>query len=158
MSFSGIVISILVLFAIRLWSKTAFWVISGLLILGLLNISISTAFLVFIVLAIIGGIWQYFDRKKDPEKWAEIDRKRIEEAQIKEEVERPKVAKKYYQEYQDAMKRVPKSEWVLMNREEKSDVFKRRERLKQNFFYLPQKTQELIITKYRVDNRFPNID
>ncbi|WP_404357021.1 hypothetical protein [Methylotuvimicrobium sp. KM1] len=127
-------------------------------VLDLLNISINTGFFVLIVLAIIRLIWVHFDRKKNPEKWAEIDRKIKEEAQIKEEKERPKVAENYYWRYQDAMKRISKSEWVLMNREEKSDVFKGREGLKQGFFNLPRKTQEFIIKKYDVDNRFPNID
>lgn len=162
MSFAGFFFLIVIFLVLNWCSGISFteflFLIVFLSILELLNISINTGFLVLIVLAIIRAIWVHFDRKKNPEKWAEIDRKIKEDAQIKEEKERPKVAENYYWEYQDAMKRIPKSEWVLMNREEKSDVFKRRERLKQKFFNLPRKTQEIIIKKYRVDNSFPNID
>jgi hypothetical protein len=53
------------------------------------------------------------------------------------------------------MERIPKSEWILMDRAEKSTVFRRRERLKEYFYSLPHKTQVLIKNKYSINTSFP---
>lgn len=179
MTFTGIFLALVILFLIKLWSEPLFWIVVVLQVLTFLNISKSAAFFFVVGLAgLVAILWVFeqFNRKRDPEKWKKIDEEseqrrlarkeeseqkrlaRKEEAAIKEDKNRPKVAEKYYREYRDAVRRIPKSEWILMNREEKSNIFKKRERLKSDFFYLPQKTQELIIKKYSIDKTFPNID
>lgn len=57
------------------------------------------------------------DREENPEKWAAIDADRLRK---KEEQKR--------QEYDAAMKKVPPSEWMRMNRYEKAAVLERREK------------------------------
>lgn len=164
MTFLGTLLSVVILLLIKLWSNTAFWIIVILLVLGFLNISISAAFYFVVALTFIMWVWQHFDRKRHPEKWKKIDDEdekrriaRAREAVRKEKRDRPKVAEKYYREYQSATERIPKSEWILMNREEKSQVFRRRERLKNVFQGFPHETQELIRNKYSIDDSFPGI-
>lgn len=124
--------------------------------LALLNISLAAAFYSFVGLAVVAGIWQFIDRQNHPEKWAEIDREEKERKINKEENERPEVAENYWDQYQYATKRYPKSEWILMNRAEKSAVFESRECLKDDFYNLPLKTQELIKNTYPIDTNFPH--
>lgn len=156
MTFAGVFFTIVILFLIWLWNTSVFWLVVVIGILGLLNISLTVAFYSFVGLAAAAGIWQFIDRRKHPEKWAEIDRKEKERKIEKEENERPEVAKNYWEQYQYATRRYPKSEWILMNRAEKSAVFESRERLKGDFYRLPLKTQKLIKNNYPIDTNFPH--
>ncbi|MDD5322131.1 MAG: hypothetical protein PHD43_16275 [Methylococcales bacterium] len=132
-----------------------FWTLVVLFILSKLNISLSIAFLFLVIFTVIFKIYEYFDRKKNPKKWAKLDSEAKKREIDKEETERPRVAEEYWKEYQYATRRIPKSEWILMNREEKSSVFKSREGLKDHFYMLPLKTQEFIKKTYPIDINFP---
>lgn len=75
---------------------------------------------VFIVLVVIlfltYVVWQIKDRKKYPEKWANIDAEMLREKKDK-----------HAQEYDLATQRIPPSVWILMNKFEKADALRRRE-------------------------------
>ena len=122
------------------------------------------ALVIFGIIFMLFKIYEYKDRKRNPEKWKEIDKQRQEEEaarKLKEEKEeeedRPRVASKYWNDYQSATKYIPKSEWILMSKEEKADVFRRRETVKEDFFDLPIKTRAYIVEKYKLDTNFPNV-
>ena len=62
-------------------------------------------------------VWQFIDRRKNPEKWRIWDEKcKAREAAARE------------REYQRAMERVPASVWMRMTKNQKADVLERRER------------------------------
>jgi len=98
----------------------------------------------------IGGLvsnYEKKDRKKNPEKWAKIDSDNWD-----------KEAKKYWKMYSNAIKRIPRSEWILMDRVEKSNVFKQREDLKSQYEKLPDEVKERIKQQYSVDLSFKNLN
>jgi hypothetical protein len=110
---------------------------------------------------------EHADRELHPEKWKKIDAQRAKDAEqlkvrqaiaaeLREERELQLSAKNYWVEYQAAMVRAPRSEWIVLTRLEKASVFRRREKLKEAFYALPLKTQQLIISMYNVDTNFPD--
>lgn len=72
-------------------------------------------FAVIFIVAIL--IFQANDRKKNPQKWADID-----------EAELLRKKRKQEREYQEAMKRVAPSVWMRMSKHEKADVLAKREK------------------------------
>ncbi|MFK5947423.1 MAG: hypothetical protein QM500_01475 [Methylococcales bacterium] len=115
----------------------------------------TVATTLFVIIVIVNTIYVFFDRQKNPKKWAKIDK---EHERIKKEIEKNTVinaASKYWENYEDATKRLPNSQWMLMNKEEKSAVLYKREQLKNEFYKLPIETRELIIKKYNIDTNFP---
>ena len=83
------------------------------------------------------------DREKNPEKWAKIDAE-----------EWSGEATKYWKMYSKTIKRIPRSEWILMSREEKSHVFKQRENLKSQYEKLPDEVKKIIQQQFSVDLSF----
>lgn len=69
------------------------------------------------IFVIACGLWLKRDRRLNPEKWRAADARR--EAVNKRKAER---------EYEEAMTRVPPSEWMRMSRHEKANVLERREK------------------------------
>jgi hypothetical protein len=111
-------------------------------------------------------VYEARDRKRNPEIWRCIEENQRRESgrrdveattksAAKQEKNRPDVARRFYEEYQGALKRIPRSEWMLLTTREKSNIFRRRERLKSDFHGLPYKTKQLIIRKYSIDTSFP---
>lgn len=64
------------------------------------------------------------DRKKNPEKWAARDADAVLRAQER----RKRACEQKERAYQDAMKPVPESVWILMSKEQRSQVFAKREK------------------------------
>ena len=114
---------------------------------------------ILITSLVVSSIYENYDRKRNPEKWAKIDIERKEKnartnktaelektkrflrAQKYKEAKRLTMANDYWERYESTIKRIPKSEWILMNREEKSDVFHKREQLKESFLTSPKKSE-----------------
>ena len=79
-------------------------------------------------------------KDKNPEKWAAMQRE-MDESE----------AKRFAKKYDSATRRVPASKWILMTREEKSDVFAARERLKEDYERLSMEARELVVTKHGIN-------
>jgi hypothetical protein len=84
------------------------------------------------------------DREKNPEKWTKLDAESWDGQ-----------AARYWKKYSRAMERIPRSEWILMDREEKSKVFKRREDLKTQYENLPGEVKMRLRERYKIDTSFP---
>ena len=79
---------------------------------------IKMFWVIFAVVSIVAIlIFQANDRKKNPQKWADIDEAEVRRKKHKQE-----------REYQEAMKRVAPSVWMRMSKHEKADVLARREK------------------------------
>ena len=83
------------------------------------------------------------DRKQSPEKWAKIDAEKWD-----------REATKYWKIYNKAIKRIPRSEWILMSRVDKSNIFKQREGLKSQYEKLPDEVKKRIQRQFKVDLSF----
>lgn len=70
------------------------------------------------------------DRAKNPSKWAIIDAEKA----MKDEERRKKALARQAKEDAEAMQRIPPSKWIIMSREEKSAVLKKREDAKSRGF------------------------
>ena len=86
------------------------------------------------------------DRKKNPEKWAQLDAERWD-----------REALKYWNKYCAAMQRIPRSQWILMDREEKSRVFEGREKLKAKYRDLPEEVKVRLQKRYKIDTSFRGV-
>lgn len=84
------------------------------------------------------------DRVKNPEKWKRKD--------FELDVDL------YIVEHQMAFERIPKSRWIEMNRDQKADVYRAREKMKEKFFKLTQAKRDAIKAKYSFDDTFQGTD
>lgn len=82
-------------------------------------------------------------KKNNPVKWAKMQREVWE-----------RQAADFCQEYRSATRRIPDSEWILMTRNEKSDVFLARERLEESFISLPMEARKIAIEKLGITPDF----
>ena len=71
--------------------------------------------------------------------------RKFREALKREQMKPSKVATEYWRLY--SYTRKPKSEWILMSREEKSSCFKTREELRKIFERLPEATQKIVMSE-----------
>jgi hypothetical protein len=101
----------------------------------------STFIYVVVIVAIICGISLWEQRQKgNPEEWAEKRRKFREYK-----------AKEYTIHYHKVVKRIPKSDWVLMTCTEKSNAFRRRESLEEEFQNLEMDVRKIVVEKHKID-------
>lgn len=76
-------------------------------------------------------------------KWATSDMRIIESAAGGYDVEISKLAEAYWRQYSATY--VPKSQWILLNRHQKSAVYKQREDLRDLFNRMPGTTQRQVM-------------
>lgn len=105
---------------------------------------------IIVIGLIVLFVYHIADRIKNPEKWKEND------LDIDTSL--------YIYAHQDAFKKIPESEWIVMSNISKSNVLRKREEMKMKFFKFPQATQDaikeryLLNTKDSFDDKFPGVD
>jgi len=82
-------------------------------------------------------------KTNNPVKWEKMQREMVEAE-----------AARFKKSYENAMKRVPKSKWILMTRKEKSDVYAARENLEAKFSDLSIEAREIVINKHGLGKSF----
>lgn len=96
-------------------------------------------------------VWVRVDRYRYPDKWKFIDEENAIKKFRREEISRPIEAKIFYDKYLSAMRVIPTSKWILMDRKEKSVIHKKREDVINEYKRLPVKMQEFIKKTYNID-------
>lgn len=98
-------------------------------------------------IAVLWFVYSAFEnwKKKNPEKWARMERQNWEWQ-----------AKDFAEAYDRVTRRVPNSRWILMTRKEKSDIFAERERLEEKFSLLPMEVRKILAEKYGLGPDFPS--
>ena len=95
---------------------------------------VIAAIILFIAYAIFSA-W----KSNNPEKWGKFQRGLVESE-----------AKYYADRYRKALKKVPESEWMLMTREEKADVLRRRERLSEEYSQFSMEVRKVLVDRYGI--------
>ena len=95
---------------------------------------VIAAIILFIAYAIFSA-W----KSNNPAKWAKFQRGLVESE-----------AKYYADRYRKALKKVPESEWMLMTREEKADVLRRRERLSEEYSQFSMEVRKVLVDRYGI--------